>query len=188
MSGASIRISVDKLPRPRLQPTRPVWTKPEIEYPEDAAIIEIPYEPAPERQQAPRPQAKKKPKPEPKKEEPAKKISFRAVKDGDRKDWTEEEVETLIALFNAGKKYREIADEIGHEEGSIATKLKALRKKGLVGSREQLRWTPEEDAILLTKTEEMSFAMIAKKVGKSASACYSRYMKLDAKRWKEQQA
>ena len=172
----ALKIPADRLPKAP-EPTRPAWTKPTVEYPEDAKVIEIIHEPAPEKK--PQKKTKTKPKKKPKAE---KKISFRAVKDGDRKDWTEEEVETLIRMFNAGAKYREIADEIGHEEGSIATKLKALRKRGLVGSREKLKWTPEEDAVLLNKKDFESYAMIGEKLGKSAGACYSRHMRLEEKK------
>ena len=172
----AIKIPADRLPKAP-EPTRPAWTKPTVEYPEDAKVIEIIHEPAPEK----RPQKKTKPKPK-KKSKPAKKISLRVVKDGDRKDWTEEEIQTLIRMFNDGKKYREIADEIDHEEGSIATKLKQLRKKGLVGKREKPKWTPEMDAVLLNKKDFESYAMIGEKLGKSAQSCYSRHMRLEEKK------
>ena len=188
MSGVSIKIPVDKLPEPPLQPTRPAWSKPVVEYPKDATIIEVPYRWAPEREKKPKAKQKKQGKPKPITIKPKKRKAFRRIEEHTRSEWTEEETQTLIRMFYEGAKYKEIADEVSHGESSIATKIKNLKRKGMITESRQTKWTAEQDEIMISMHEKnISFAEIGKAIGKSGSACYSRFLKLEEKKCEEQQ-
>lgn len=177
MSNASIRsgISPRDLPVPKYR-TEPAWKKPVVEYPANATIIEIPYkwpEPKPKPKRAEEP--KRKPKPE------RKRKSLLACWGNERKEWEEEQVETLIRMYNEGKPLLEIAGATGHSENSIGYKLLKLRKEGKVsGNRNSSAgWTQEQDETMLQMREQgATFVEIGMAVGKSHAATWARYRKI----------
>lgn len=179
MSGASMRILVKKLPEtnPKTK-TEPAWKKPAVEYPKDATIIEIPYkwpEPKPKPERAVKPKRKPGPKPG------RKRKSLLSCWGNERKEWKEEQVETLIRMYNEGKPLLEIAEATGHGENSIGYKLQKLRKAGKVsGNRNSSTgWKQEQDETMLRMREQgATYEEIGMAVGKSHAATWSRYKRI----------
>ena len=156
-------------------PTKPAWKKPAVEYPKDATIVEIPYQ-WPDQKTKPKKKADTKPKPRLK---PKKKRTLYCW-GNERNEWTEEEVDTLIRMYNEGRPYIEIAEATRHGENSIGYKLLKLRKEGRVKEvRNPVGWTREQDELLVRMREHgVTFGEIGKAVGKSTAATWSRYRKI----------
>ena len=177
MSGASMKISQRDLPVPRIK-TEPAWKKPVIDYPKDATIIEIPYkwtEPKPKPEKADK--TKRKPKQKPVR----KRRPLLSCWGNERKEWKEEEVETLIRMYNEGKPFLEIAEATGHGENSISHKLKTLREEGRIfGNRNgSAGWTQEQDETMIRMREQgATYEEIGMAVGKSQAATWARYKKI----------
>ena len=199
MSGASIKIGITpkNLPVPKYR-TEPAWKKPVIDYPKDATIIEIPYkwDRKPKRlekkeKQKPKPITVRKQKP-PKKAEPKKekiKRTIYTLSDKDRRNWTQEDVETLIRMYTEGASYIEISEAVRHAESSIAAKLTQLRKEGRITSiRSNEAWTQEQiDTLLEMKAQGHTIVEICEVVGKSYAATWCKYKKIriKEKEWEE---
>lgn len=173
-----MRILVKNLPEPNPKTrTEPAWKKPVVEYPKDATIVEIPYKWEPEKKK----KQKKAEKPKPKSKPVRKRRSLLACWGNERKEWTEEQVETLIRMYSEGKSFLEIAGVTGHGENSIGYKLLKLRKEGRVteSRNSTAGWTREQDETVLRMREQgITFTDIGAAVGKSHSATWARYRKL----------
>ena len=195
MSGTSMRILVKNLPEtnPKTK-TEPAWKKPVVEYPKDATVIEIPYKwdrkpakPGKKEKQKPKPITIRKQKPTPaKKEDPKKekvKRAYSVLTGKERHDWTEDEIEKLIRMYEDGASYIEIMEAVRHSESSIATKLTQLRSRGrIAGVRSKDAWTQEEvDTLLTMKAQGQSIEKISKAMGKSYASVWSKYRKIKEK-------
>ena len=172
--------------------TEPAWRKPVVEYPKDATVIEIPYK----WDRKPTPTGKKeKQKPKPitiKKQQPAKKAepkkekvkrTYSVLTGKERHDWTEDEIEKLIIMYNDGASYIDIMEAVRHSESSIATKLTQLRSRGrIAGVRSKDAWTQEEvDTLLTMKAQGQSIEKISKAMGKSYASVWCKYRKIKEK-------
>lgn len=199
MSGASIKIGISPmdLPVPKIR-TEPAWRKPVVEYPKDAKVIEIPYK----WDRKPKTQKKKgKTKPKPiaiKQQKPAKKAepkkekvkrTYTVLTGSERRDWTENEIEKLIAMYIDGASYTEMAEELRHSESSLATKLTKLRKEGRIASiRSKDEWTQKQvDTLLKMKAQGHTLEEIGEVIGRSYMAVWCKYRKIKAegKEWEE---
>lgn len=196
MSGASIKIGISprNLPEPKFR-TEPAWRKPVVEYPKDATVIEIPYKwdrkPAKQgkkEKQKPKPITIRKQKQTPiKKEEPKKekpKRTYSVLTGKERRNWTEDEIEKLICMYNDGASYIDIMEAVRHSESSIATKLTQLRSRGrIAGVRSKDAWTQEEvDTLLTMKDQGHSLEKISKALGKSYASVWSKNRKIEDKK------
>lgn len=183
MSTASMRILVKKLPEtnPKTK-TKPVWRKPVVEYPKDATIIDIPYKWVPEKEHKPKKKIEKpKPKPvkKPKKQKP---LGYQGT---GREEWTEEQVETLIRLYNEGVSYLEITEAVKHGENSVGSKLLRLRKEGRLGEKRTSgdAWNEQDlETLVRMRSEGATFEQIAQAVERSPMGTWSRYQKLKRER------
>ena len=171
-------IKVKNLPAPPLPPTKPAWTKPVIEYPEDARILTF-YHEIPESKK-PKPRKQEKPKPKKKAPEPKQK---RTQSGRPYQPWTESDIKKLIRLYQKGASFQEISEKVGHTECSTNVKITALRKEGRITViRRQVGWTREMDETLLRmRAEGATYSAIGKAVGKTESAAWSRLRKLERK-------
>ena len=169
MSGALMKISPRDLPVPRIK-TVPAWKKPVIDYPKDATIIEIPYK------------WDRKPAKQGKKEKP--KRTYSVLTGKERRNWTEDEIEKLICMYNDGASYIDIMEAVRHSESSIATKLTQLRSRGrIAGVRSKDAWTQEEvDTLLTMKDQGHSLEKISKALGKSYASVWSKNRKIEDKK------
>lgn len=199
MSGASIKIGISprNLPVPKFR-TEPAWKKPVIDYPKDAVIIDVPYKwnrkpakPGKKEKQKPKPitiREQKPPKKAEQKKEKIKRTTY-TLSDKDRRNWTPEDVETLIRMYTEGASYIEISEAVRHAESSIATKLTQLRKEGRITStRSKEAWTQEQvDTLLTMKAQGRTLEEVGEVIGKSYTAVWCKYRKIRRKeeRWEE---
>lgn len=193
MPKGSMRILVKNLPEtnPKTR-TEPAWKKPIVEYPKDARITEVTYKWNPEKKAKPKRKAKpvKKEKPR-QKPGPKKKVkrTLTALSGNERRNWTEEDVEKLIEMYNDGASYVEISEVVRHAESSIATKLTKLRKAGRITStRSQESWTQEQvDTLLAMKAQGRTLEEVSVVIKKSYAAVWCKYRKIKAKEkeWEE---
>ena len=177
MPKGSMRILVKNLPEtnPKTR-TEPAWKKPIVEYPKDAKVKEVPYKWKPEEKPK---KSTKKGKPKPITVNPRKK--YLPVSDGGKHQWTQEELDLLVSLFNEGVTYKEICMRIQtHNESTIKDKISQLRRKGLIiGYRSEAGWTQEQDEILVKmRREGKKLREIAPVVGKSQATCSHRFLQL----------
>ena len=174
-----MKCSAKSLPEPKLPTTKPAWTKPAVEYPKDATIIEIPYKWVPEKKPKPRPKAPEKPKTAPKR----KRNRILSGSDGKKQRWTDEEIQVLVSLYNDDVPYAEILDQLTrHSKGTIKCKVIELRKKGLITGIRTPYWTAEQlEKLVRLRKAGTSWEKISKEIGKSRSACCQKYLKLEEK-------
>ena len=82
------------------------------------------------------------------------------------KEWSKQELNHAINLFDIGKTYAEIAERIGRSENSVAA---MLRQSGL-SFRMAKYWQENELEYLGKNYKEKTYAEIAKKLGRTEKA------------------
>lgn len=80
-------------------------------------------------------------------EEKCKEDSKKPVKRN--RPWTALDDNTLISLIRKGHTYPEIAEAIQRSESSVGTRVMRLKKQGKLPPIHYIKWSPEEDAILI---------------------------------------
>ena len=110
--------------------------------------------------------------------------SFRRVNFRNIPQWTHAEIETLIELRSAGKKYGEIASLMGRSEKSVATRAAKLISLGKLQAPDKVSelkkgiqplWSEEDDALLDDALSSgSSYPEVANLLGRSLNSVYGR--------------
>lgn len=92
-----------------------------------------------------------------------------------RGDWTQDNDDTLAALFAAGVKIKEIARALGRTSNAVTGRAARLRKLGVPGmERRCQRWSRKEDAeIRKAAAAGESVERVARRLGRSLTSTQS---------------
>lgn len=161
-------------------PTRAAYKKPVVgTMSRHMQVVEIPsaYNPKPAPIPKPRPKCKAAPKP--KKTRGAGK---REVHQNPR-FWTEEKVERVIEMYEAGATLQEIGNVYGKPWTAVRNLITRLSNKGLLVRHQLRRYTPEDiDRIRELRAEGRTFGEIGDIMGRSYSAVYGAYVQAERKK------
>ena len=159
------------LPCAPFPPTKATYKKPVVgDMSRHLQVVEIPsvYNPKPAPIPKPGPKRKADPKP-PKTRGMGKREVHRKPK-----FWTEDKVEKVIEMYEAGKTLQEIGDVYGKPWQAIRSLITRLDDKGLIKRRHWERYT-EEDLERIRKLREAgkTYAEIGDVMGRSSSAIFN---------------
>ena len=98
--------------------------------------------------------------------------------------WTEEMVNKLIELHQAGLSFSEIGKGLGVSKNSVAPKVRVLVEAGVLKPRtEQFSWPQEDvDRMFQLRAEGKTWGEISDKLGRKITACHNKYCKEVEKR------
>ena len=151
-------------------PTRAVYKKPVVgTYAPGMRVIEIPsvYHPKP----APMPR----PRPKTIRPEKTRGAGKREVHRGPT-FWTEDKIQKVVEMYEAGATFREIGDVYGKSWTAIRNVITRLARSGIVERKGRPEMTPEDvERIRELRDEGKTFEEIGDIVGWSRSAVYNAY-------------
>ena len=159
------------LPCAPFPPTRAVYKKPVVgTYAPGMRVIEIPstYNPKPAPKPKPRPKRKAAPKP-PK----SRGMGKREVHQKSR-FWTDDKVERVIEMYEAGKTLQEIGNVYGKPGTSVRNLISRLSDKGFIERHHAEHYTEEDiERIRELKAAGKTYAEIGDIMGRTPSAVFN---------------
>ena len=151
------------------EPTRAAYKKPVIGEGKYIKVLPSVYKPKPAPIPKPRPKQEKKPKANPM-ANPYRKPRI----------WSNDMEARLIALYEEGKTYTEIAECLGKSKGTIGGMISMLASAGKIERRQPHGLWTEEDLRLMKQMREdgKSFGEISDKLGRSYKSCAEQYRRV----------
>lgn len=158
---------IRKLP-PANEPTRAAYKKPVIGEGKYIKVLPSVYKPKPAPIPKPRPKLKAYPKPQ-----KSRGMGKREVH-REPKFWTEDKVQRVIEMYEAGKTLQEIGNVYGKPGTSVRNLISRLSDKGLIERHHAEHYTEEDiDRMRELKAAGKTYAEIGDIMGRTPSAIFN---------------